>query len=386
MEQDLATLADCSRSERSALCDLLVAATAAAGRDDLSLDLDALVRAAPVDVLPAAAALHRVPGTVAAGLDGVDALPDDIRHELIEQRADAAMHHLLLVGALGEVANAFDEAGLRWLVMKGPVLAARLYANGGDRSYADIDLLVHPGDFGAAIEALEGLDYHHQIHDWARAHAVMAGQVGLLSDMLDIDLHWHLHYSEEDRRPFRIDPVAMLDRRERVEVAGLAAPVLDPVDRLLMLTFHAARSGGHRLLWLKDIERSLSVEAPDAGEIARRSRAAALAPIVGLMLDRARRVLHAPVDDALVGDLLPTPLRLAEAAAQRLTGPAQLDDDDTAVRMLSRSTRPTFIGSVTEVPARAVRHLKERRLRYDNETDDPGEKASYLAAVAATAS
>ena len=376
-------LAQLSRSERRALTALLTAAVARVGRDDLATDLDRLVADAPVDALPEAAYLHRVSGVVATSLQATTTLPDDVRDELEIEREDSGLHHLMIVGTLKTIADAFNDRGLRWLVMKGPVLASRLYDQPGDRTYGDIDFLVHPEDYGPAIEILEGFGYRHTIRDWVRAKSVMAGQINLAGALLEIDLHWHLHYSNLDRRPFRLDPIAILERSVEVDVGGVTAPVLDPVDRILMLTFHAARSGGHRLVWLKDIERALTIERPDLAEVVARAEAMALAPLVGMILDRAKRVLDAPVDDATLAALLPSGLRVAERAALRLSGPAQMHDNDTPIRFLSRSARPTLLAALTDVPMRGVRTLTVRGHTFGNETDDPDEKAAYLAAVAA---
>ena len=46
----------------------------------------------------------------------------------------------------------------------------------------------------------------------------------------------------------------------------------------MTLAFHAARSDGHRLVWLKDIERALAVESRDLDELVRRCRASRCAP------------------------------------------------------------------------------------------------------------
>ena len=89
----------------------------------------------------------------------------------------------------------------------------------------------------------------------------------MTSPLVPIDLHWHLHYSREDRRPFALDPDAMVERSRRVVVSGASVPTLDPVDTLLTLAFHAARSDGHRLVWLKDVERAVAVEEPDLDEL-----------------------------------------------------------------------------------------------------------------------
>ena len=263
--------------ERRALRALLIGATAAASHPDRRDGLAELVAAAPIDALPEAAALHRVAGTVLRGLDGVAGVDDERARRAggvagTRRRCTTSC----VVGALNQIGRAFDEAGLSWVVMKGPVVAALLYPDVGDRTYGDLDLLVDRRDFAQAMQILEDFGYEHSIHNWALAEEMLAGQVGMTSPAVSIDLHWHLHYSHEDRRPFALDPEAMIERNRRVVVSGVSVPTLDTVDTLLTLAFHAARSDGHRLVWFKDVERSVAVDAPDFDELVRRCRACAL--------------------------------------------------------------------------------------------------------------
>jgi hypothetical protein len=368
--------------ERTALRRLLVRTTAVADRPRGD-GLDRLVSAAPVHALPAAAALHRVNGSVRRALEGVDRVPAEVRSELGAGERHASLHHLIVVGALSDIARAFDEAGLTWVVMKGPVLATHLYPSTGDRSYGDLDLLVDRRDFGAAVQILEDLGYRHTIHNWKRAEEMLAGEISLVSSTMAVDLHWHLHYSRQDRRPFALDPEAMLERARRVNVSGVDVPTLDQVDTVLTLAFHAARSDGHRLIWLKDVERAVAVDTPDFDELVRRCRAYRCAPPVGLILARARSVLEAQVPQDVVDATTPRALQAIDRIACATVHPIQLDERDTLTRAFTRSVRSSLIDSVADVPARASRWAGVRvRPPHPNETDDPTEKERYFRAVA----
>jgi hypothetical protein len=323
---------------------------------------------------------------VLRGLDGVDGVPDEVQAQLGVLRQRAALNHLLLTGVLGGLSRALDDAGLSWVAMKGPVVAGRLYPEVGDRAYSDLDLLVDRRDFPPAMRLLEGLGYEHTIHNWALAEEMLAGQIGMTSANAQIDLHWHLHYSHEDRRPYAIDPEAMIERRRLVTVSGVTVPTLDAVDELLTLAFHAARSDGHRLVWFKDIERALSVERPDLDELVRRCRAYRCAPPVGLILGRARTLLDADVPDEILRSLTPVALQLTDRAVFAVAHPVQLDERPTVTRAYTRSVRSSLIASVAAVPTRGARQLR-RHLHPPplNETDSPAEKECYLNAVVASA-
>jgi hypothetical protein len=374
-------LASLSRRQGRALRALLVGAVGAAGRRDAWPALQSLVDAAPLERLPDAAALHRVSGTVARGLESVDDVPPAVRRSLDAVRSWSTLHHLLVSGELSRIRRAFDDLELSWAVMKGPVAAARLYPDVGDRTYGDLDLLVDRRHFETAISTLEELGFAHHVHDWALAHEMLAGQVGMTRAHVSVDVHWHLHYSQRDRRPFALRPEAMLERTREVEVSGLTVPTFDRADSLLTLSFHAARSDGHRLLWLKDVERCLTVDRPDFDVTVERARAAGCAPHVGIMLGRAHRILAADVPDAVVEALVPQSLRAVEWAVTSFVPPVQLHERDTLTRAYTRSLRSSTAATLKAIPGRVASSIRRRRRPLWNETDDLGEKRDYLAAV-----
>ena len=346
--------------------------------------LTQLIRGAPLRALPAASRLHRVAGTVRNSLDAHDAVPPSIIEELDSIVRQSVYHHLLMVGALSEIAGALDEAGLRWAAMKGPVVAAVLYQEIGGRAYGDLDLLVSRTDFAEAMAVLEHLGYRSTVKNWRLAESMLAGQVGMRNERLPVDLHWHLHYSVQDRRDLALDPEGMLERLRRVDVTGVSTPTLDPVDTLITLAFHGARSGGHALVWLKDIERSLAVDTPDFDEVVRRSHWYRCAPAVGLMLDESRTLLGADVPEQVVRALVPIPLRTAYRFVTTFTASPQLHEGTSVQQALMRSMRADSAATLSAIPVRALRQLRDRfRPPTENEADDPTEKSSYLAAVAA---
>jgi hypothetical protein len=384
MDRDVTELKLLSRRDRSGLRQLLVGAVAAHDRDP-SNDLGHLVESAPVRALPAAARLHRVTGAALQGLDGVENVPQDVRARMESARTSSALHHLVVIGGLSQIARAFDDAELTWLVMKGPAVAALLYSDAGERDYADLDLLVGRRDFPTAMAILENLGYRSPILNWSLAERMMAGQIEMRTSAISVDLHWDLYYSDSDRRPFRLVSEELLERRRIIEAFGQRLPTFDAPDTLITLAVHAARSGGHRLLWFKDMERALAVEQPDLDEILRRSRSYRCGPPVGTMLHRARSLLGADVPVEYLRAMVPRGLRAAETITTRAQHPVQFHDRDTATRWLARSMRSSLTRTIGSVPGRIHRSTMKRvRPPVENETDDPHEKASFLAAVAAS--
>jgi hypothetical protein len=337
---------------------------------------------APVHLVPLAAEHHRIEGTVLRALEGVAGVPPEMTMRLETLRQRALLRHLLITAQLAHVGRVFDAAGLAWVAMKGPVVASQFYPDPGDRTYGDLDILVARPDYPSAVEALEELGFEHSIHNWALAEQMLAGQVTMQTESVNLDLHWHLHYSAADRSPFGFDPEEMIARRRAVVVSGVHVPTFDPVDTVLTLAFHAARSDGHRLVWLKDIERAIAVDRPDLDELERRCRAYRCGPPVGVMLRRAATLVEAEVPDNIVRMLTPRPLLVADRTISGLVSPIQFHDRPTLTRAFTRSVRSTSASSLAAGPGRAVRRLRRRLFPpEENETDDPVEKAAYLSAV-----
>jgi putative nucleotidyltransferase-like protein len=61
--------------------------------------------------------------------------------------------------ATAQLARELTALDVRWLLLKGPSIARRLYADGAHRPYVDVDALVSPDDFATVEEALRRLGF-----------------------------------------------------------------------------------------------------------------------------------------------------------------------------------------------------------------------------------
>src|SRR5207342_3091634 len=105
--------------------------------------------------------------------------------------------------------------------------------------------------FADALQALDEVEFQLVDRNWPllrstmRAEVAMAGKYGT-----PVDLHWHIAVPKNLRLSFDIDIDGMLKRSTLGMLGnGLEVPVLDPVDTVFHLAFHAAQSGGGRLVW-----------------------------------------------------------------------------------------------------------------------------------------
>lgn len=261
-----------------------------------------------------AAERQRLTGTVHRALRelpaGATAHLDNARAELERAHTVAVARGLASLADLGAAMAALDEAGLAWVVVKGPVLAGYYYGDPGGRSYADLDLVSTRGDFRAMLVHLESSGGRLPAWNWDAARDRRLAEVSfVLRFGTPGDLHWHILPSPRLRERYRIDADAWVERRRRVALGSLVVPTFDAADTVLHLCVHSSTSGGHLLVWLKDLERAVLDPGLDWSELARRARGARLGWLTAMQLQRARTVLGADVPaevlDELAGRRLP---------------------------------------------------------------------------------
>jgi len=137
------------RAERLFLLDIL-------GGDPLdgavaaSIDSEAFLEIAPRTLYPY---LHVRLQPIA------DRLPSTLMALLAQHHRQNALSHMRRVADLRRIGAALDAAGIAYLVLKGPILAAAVYPDPAARTMLDLDLLVHEGDMARAAEALVRLGY-----------------------------------------------------------------------------------------------------------------------------------------------------------------------------------------------------------------------------------
>jgi hypothetical protein len=236
--------------------------------------------------------------------------------------AVSGVYHLgigISMRALADLANVapiLDDAGVEWLIVKGPVVAERLYAEPGLRTFDDLDLVVRAGSFARAIEALESAEVSILDRNWRLLHREMRGQVHLtLRHGTLLDLHWHL--INRDRMQFAIPMEEIFERSRTVEVAGLSVRTPDVVDTLVHLCVHASLSGGNRLVWAKDVERAILMERPAWDAVVARALAWRAGQATAAMLARAVRMFGAPVPEEVPKALGAPVRRFLDRAAAR---------------------------------------------------------------------
>jgi hypothetical protein len=192
--------------------------------------------------------------------------------EFLARARDLGRRHEELDRAAVTALAEFESAGVKALLLKGPALARRLYAEGETRGYRDIDLLVPPRDLASARKALSELGYkkpyealglddvggveHGEV--WARPGENRGGHIC-------IDLHWRLSRCEASGDALWD---ALAAGRGSILLQGKAVAVPADEGLALHLAIHAAQGGLEDRKAIADLKRGIERWPPEVWEAA----------------------------------------------------------------------------------------------------------------------
>lgn len=215
-------------------------------------------------------------------------LPAELARHLAIREAAREIDHAAHVAMLRRIDEALAIEELRAVVLKGALLAERLYRRPAARFTTDIDLLVAPDDLERALAALRGVGYEaydgpEEEHFRRAGHHLHLYQEG--APPLELHFHAYRGFGEVLAAP------SLIARSEAVE--GFAAiRALAPDDELLYLAVHAAAHRFSRLGWLYDLELLLRRHGPWLVDAAReRARVHRLAAPLAFALEELALLL-----------------------------------------------------------------------------------------------
>ncbi|HVY92676.1 MAG TPA: nucleotidyltransferase family protein [Bryobacteraceae bacterium] len=162
--------------------------------------------------------------------------------------------HAQRLETLRQLLEAFAEAGIACVSLKGPLLAERFYEQPFLRPARDLDLLIHEHEVGRAARLMMKLGYRlHGSYPWPMHR--------------DIDKHLdfrirenvpgvEVHFQAEGANGVFMTAGEFMDRACLWKSpSGFEAKVLAPADEAFHSALHAATHAFHRLRWLYDTMR-----------------------------------------------------------------------------------------------------------------------------------
>ncbi|MBX9796711.1 nucleotidyltransferase family protein [Sphingomonas sp.] len=245
---------------------------------------------------------HRVAPLVLDGVTAADVAPPPA---LLAEGARATRTALAVAAEAARLGDEMAAQGLAVVVAKGPALSMQLYGMPALREVHDLDLLVAPADFRAALARLMAGDYQQlsgpplsaseRVFDYWRE-----GEKDVMLARRDGRVIVELHHRLVTN-PHAMAPMSLADATGAVALAGATLRTLAGADLFAYLVTHGTLHHWFRLKWLADIQAMLA--ATDAAGIAALvagadARGAGQAARVALIL--CHRLFNEPVPPALL--------------------------------------------------------------------------------------
>lgn len=211
---------------------------------------------------------QRVEGLVHSALDAAAVgVPERIKLALAQSARSIGAQNLLYVQESARLQRLLDAAGIRFLFVKGVILAVSAYGSLGIKKAWDIDLLVEPTQTLEASKVLVAAGYVRSMP----GPEVTDEQFGSWGAIAKESLWIHqssgtvveLHSSLVDN-PRMMPSVSAASPREMVHMgAGISLPTLPKDELFAYLCLHGAWHGWSRLKWLADVNAFLSTESKE---------------------------------------------------------------------------------------------------------------------------
>jgi hypothetical protein len=211
-----------------------------------------------------------------------EALPGALAAKAAARGGEARLWQRHVVTITLRLADGLRAAGVRCAVLKGPLLAERLWGDAAARESVDVDLLVEPAGLPKAEELAAALGYGPwpgRAQPWHRVW-VREGFPRL-----------ELHVGLSGFAGTELGGAGSLGRaREWRTATGADVPVLALEDELIFLAVHVVRHRFERLAWEADLFRFVTGDlALDWGEIDSRAREAGVGLALAVALARVER-------------------------------------------------------------------------------------------------
>ncbi|GAA4125152.1 hypothetical protein GCM10022415_31850 [Knoellia locipacati] len=233
----------------------------------------------------------RLGGLLAAAVgDGSVVVSADLAAEVTATWHEQLAASVTVECLVPPVADLLHGAGVDWRLTKGPALAHLDYPDPSLRPFGDVDVLVRPGQWQVALDALaEG--------GWVRVSPELApgfderfGKGATLTNAVGLEVDAHRRLAA-GRFGLRLDSEQLFEDVEWLELGGRQVPCLAARDRLLHACFHASLGGARRLRAFRDVAQLLLMtEADWEGAVTAAERASVQAVVASAVVETWRRL------------------------------------------------------------------------------------------------
>ena len=252
-------------------------------------------------------ARHRVAPLVWQSLKSTDniSLPEQVQTNLRQRVEKNTLKALKQTAELVRLVRRFDDAGIRVLPLKGPVLAMQAYAALKFRHAGDLDLLVDPASTGDADRILKDGGYIRTTPEYPLSPGQAAAFMKIRKDFsyrspksaIDIELHWRW---SQNAYLLPLSVEELWPGREFVRLGSARVAAMPRQEQLLYLCAHGAHTGWFRLKWLCDIAELAGDDSGiDVTQLIARARDLGVTRTLVQGLVLAHQMLDVPLSAAL---------------------------------------------------------------------------------------
>ncbi len=295
-------------------------------------------------------ARHRVAPLVWQSLKGTGdpSIPDQVRSELGLRVKRNTLKALQQAAELVRLLRRFEEASVRVLPLKGPVLAMQAYEALNLRHAGDLDLLVDPASVWDADRSLKDEGYLRTAPDYPLSPGQAAAFMKIRKDFsyahpesgIRVELHWRWSQNAY-LLPLSLDE--LWPKRDFVKLGSDRVAAMPRQELLLYLCAHGAHTGWFRLKWLCDVAELAGDDGGiDIPELIARAHDVGVTRMLvqGLLL--AHQVLDTPLPEGLSAGMrqVRTVQSLVHLAIQALLQDERYwSTDDTPVSFMPTQAR-----------------------------------------------
>ena len=184
-----------------------------------------------------------------------EAVPAHVAEQLRLDFESVARANLALTAELLRILALFEAHSIIAIPLKGPALAAFLYANVAFRQSVDLDILVAPQHLPAAKQLLLSEGYQMALRlNPAQESVHLQNDCNYAFVSLDgrcpIEIHWQIV-----PRYFSVafETASFWRRLGSVSLGQKSVPMFSPEDLLLVLSVHGTKHCWERLSWICDV-------------------------------------------------------------------------------------------------------------------------------------
>lgn len=183
-------------------------------------------------------------GVVDADDATVDAI-ESLWHDELASSVAVEAHVLRLASAL-------EGSGVDWRITKGPAVAHLDYDDRSLRSFGDVDVLVHPESWRAALRVLTGAGWHREAPELAPGFDERFGKGATLTAGGSLEADLHLRFAI-GRFGVLSRPAELFTPADPLLLGGRTVPALAAEGRLLHACYHATLGGFRHLRASRDV-------------------------------------------------------------------------------------------------------------------------------------